>query len=42
MDDSKANTTSLNRLVADRFALYLKTKNFHWHLTGPNFRDFDP
>jgi len=31
---------SLNGLVADAFALYLKTKNFHWHLTGPNFRDF--
>lgn len=31
---------AINGLVADAFALYLKTKNFHWHLTGPNFRDF--
>jgi starvation-inducible DNA-binding protein len=30
----------LNILVADAFALYLKTKNFHWHLTGPHFRDY--
>lgn len=30
---------SLNRLLADCFALYLKTKNFHWHVAGPNFRD---
>lgn len=35
-----AITKALNALVADGFALYLKTKNFHWHLTGPNFRDF--
>jgi starvation-inducible DNA-binding protein len=31
---------ALNVLVADAFALYLKTKNFHWHITGPNFRDY--
>ena len=31
---------SLNRLLADCFALYLKTKNFHWHVSGPHFRDF--
>ena len=30
----------LNILVADAFALYLKTKNFHWHMTGPHFRDY--
>jgi len=30
----------LRRLLADVFALYLKTKNFHWHMTGPNFRDY--
>lgn len=30
---------SLNRLLADCFALYLKTKNFHWHVRGPQFRD---
>src|SRR4051812_38948323 len=31
---------ALNALVADVFALYLKTKNFHWHMSGPNFRDY--
>lgn len=31
---------ALNGLVADAFALYLKTKNFHWHLSGPHFRDY--
>jgi starvation-inducible DNA-binding protein len=31
---------SLNTLVADAFALYLKTKNFHWHMSGPHFRDY--
>jgi starvation-inducible DNA-binding protein len=30
----------LNALLADTFALYLKTKNFHWHMTGPHFRDY--
>lgn len=30
---------SLNTLLADYFALYLKTKNFHWHVRGPQFRD---
>lgn len=30
----------LNTLLADVFALYLKTKNFHWHVSGPNFRDY--
>ena len=34
-----ALTDSLNRLLADCFALYLKTKNFHWHVRGPQFRD---
>ena len=28
------------RLLADVFALYLKTKNFHWHMSGPHFRDY--
>ena len=32
--------TALNGLVADAFALYVKTKNFHWHLSGPHFRDY--
>jgi starvation-inducible DNA-binding protein len=31
---------AVNALVADVFALYLKTKNFHWHMTGPHFRDY--
>lgn len=30
----------LNALLADMFAIYLKTKNFHWHMSGPNFRDY--
>ncbi len=30
----------LNAILADVFALYLKTKNFHWHVSGPNFRDY--
>ena len=33
-------TTALRRLLADTFALYLKTKNFHWHMTGRHFRDY--
>jgi starvation-inducible DNA-binding protein len=31
---------TLNILLADMFALYLKTKNFHWHVSGPHFRDY--
>src|SRR5258708_20688850 len=31
---------ALNILLADVFALYFKTKNFHWHVSGPHFRDF--
>ena len=31
---------ALNQLLADVFALYLKTKNFHWHVSGPHFRDY--
>lgn len=31
---------ALNALLADSFALYLKTKNFHWHVSGPHFRDY--
>src|SRR5216683_1829899 len=33
-------SASLNRLLADAFALYLKTKNFHWHVSGRHFRDY--
>ena len=31
---------ALNGILADSFALYLKTKNFHWHVSGPHFRDY--
>lgn len=31
---------ALNALLADMFALYMKTKNFHWHVSGPHFRDY--
>ncbi len=31
---------ALNGLLADSYALYLKTKNFHWHVSGPHFRDY--
>lgn len=31
---------ALNGILADSFVLYLKTKNFHWHVTGPHFRDY--
>jgi len=31
---------ALNALLADMFALYLKTKNFHWHISGPHFHDY--
>jgi starvation-inducible DNA-binding protein len=33
-------SSELRSLLADTFALYLKTKNFHWHMTGKNFRDY--
>ena len=33
-------SASLNVLLADAFALYLKTKNFHWHVSGRHFRDY--
>jgi starvation-inducible DNA-binding protein len=33
-------SAALNVLLADMFALYLKTKNFHWHVSGPHFRDY--
>ena len=35
-----AVTDVINPLLADAFALYLKTKNFHWHVSGPHFRDY--
>jgi starvation-inducible DNA-binding protein len=33
-------STAMNTLLADTFALYLKTKNFHWHMSGRHFRDY--
>jgi starvation-inducible DNA-binding protein len=33
-------SAKLNAILADAFALYLKTKNFHWHVSGPHFRDY--
>ena len=38
-EQAKAVTDAVNPLIADAFALYAKTKNFHWHLSGPRFRD---
>jgi len=38
--EAKDLTGALNVLLADFFALYLKTKNFHWHVSGPHFRDY--
>jgi starvation-inducible DNA-binding protein len=37
---SKDIAAAMNAVLADVFALYLKTKNFHWHLSGPHFRDY--
>jgi starvation-inducible DNA-binding protein len=39
-EDVKNLSSVLNALLADTFALYLKTKNFHWHMSGPHFRDY--
>ncbi|GHO83564.1 Dps family protein [Dictyobacter formicarum] len=39
-EEVQAVTTVLNPLIADAFALYTKTKNFHWHLSGSHFRDY--
>ena len=36
----QAVSAALNGLLADTFALYVKTKNFHWHVSGPHFRDY--
>jgi len=37
---SRDISAALNGILADVFALYLKTKNFHWHMSGPHFRDY--
>ena len=39
-DATKELSGALNLVLADLFALYLKTKNFHWHVSGPHFRDY--
>jgi len=39
-DATRDISGALNALLADMFALYLKTKNFHWHMSGPHFRDY--
>jgi starvation-inducible DNA-binding protein len=39
-DATREVTAALNPLVADAFALYVKTKNFHWHVSGSHFRDY--
>jgi starvation-inducible DNA-binding protein len=39
-DGTRDISAALKALLADTFALYLKTKNFHWHMTGPHFRDY--
>jgi starvation-inducible DNA-binding protein len=39
-DAVKNISGALNALLADVFALYMKTKNFHWHMSGPHFRDY--
>lgn len=38
-DNAPAVADALNALLADSFALYLKTKNYHWHVQGPHFRE---
>src|SRR5919107_4735574 len=39
-DGTKDVAGAMNAILADVFALYMKTKNFHWHLSGPHFRDY--
>jgi starvation-inducible DNA-binding protein len=39
-EGAKDITAALNGVLADVFALYIKTKNFHWHVSGPHFRDY--
>jgi starvation-inducible DNA-binding protein len=40
VDASENIAGIMNAILADVFALYLKTKNFHWHMSGPHFRDY--
>ena len=39
-NETKSVAQALNGALADSYALYLKTKNFHWHVSGPHFRDY--
>jgi starvation-inducible DNA-binding protein len=39
-DATRDISGALNALLADVFVLYMKTKNFHWHMSGPHFRDY--
>ena len=39
-NDTRTPDEALNNALADCFALYVKTKNFHWHMSGPHFRDY--
>ena len=39
-NDTRSVADALNAALADCYALYLKTKNFHWHMSGPHFRDY--
>jgi starvation-inducible DNA-binding protein len=39
-DYARDISSSLTSILADVFTLYVKTKNFHWHMTGPHFRDY--
>jgi starvation-inducible DNA-binding protein len=39
-EGTKDIAAAMNGILADVFALYLKTKNFHWHMSGPHFRDY--
>jgi starvation-inducible DNA-binding protein len=39
-DATKDIAAAMNGILIDVFALYLKTKNFHWHMSGPHFRDY--
>jgi len=39
-DATRDVSAALNGILADVFALYIKTKNFHWHVSGPHFRDY--
>jgi starvation-inducible DNA-binding protein len=39
-EETQAIAEAVNPLIADALALYVKTKNFHWHVAGPHFRDY--